>query len=265
MMMLTNLILPRYRRRWLWSASLIGLLLALAATPSVLERVAAQDQPTPYQAVISTRTPTPEPIITLTPTRTETPFISQVRVEAKDRETGANIRSAPSTDANRLGNIRPGTFYEAMGRYGKWIQIRWIASPTGLAWVFGDIVNLVGGTFEELPEISPDAVPTIALGTAQIQQTLSYITATPGALQTATAAQAIAPGIFQSGSQGGAAQPKALLPTFTNPPPLVEATLPARTGAPIAQGDLPPIVPIVSLAAIGVAGLLISGLRRWQG
>lgn len=243
---------------------LLALTLSVSAPPLV-ERASAQGNPTPYIATIPARTATPEPLITLTPTRTETPFVSKIRVEAQDPEVGANVRAGPSTEQNKIGNIKPGTFYEAVGRYGKWIQIRWIAAPTGLAWVFGDIVRITGGEFEALPEINPDALPTIALGTAQIQQTLSYITATPGALQTATAAQAIAPGVFQPAAGAGAANVAAALPTFTVPPPLIEATLPTRNGTPIAQGDMPPIVPIVSLAVIGLAGLVISGLRRMGG
>lgn len=249
-----------------WATALIAALMLAASAPPLVERAVAQTNPTPYIATIPARTATPEPVITLTPTRTETPFVSKIRVEAGDPEVGANVRAGPSTEQNKIGNIKPGTFYEAVGRYGKWIQIRWIASPTGLAWVFGDIVRLTGGDFEALPEINPDALPTIAIGTAQIQQTLAYITATPGALQTATAAQAIAPGVFQpAGNAGAASAGSASLPTFTVPPPLIEATLPTRNSTPISQGDMPPIVPIVSLAVIGLAGLVISGLRRLGG
>ncbi|MBX3084088.1 MAG: SH3 domain-containing protein [Anaerolineae bacterium] len=257
--------LNRIYRLWLVAGMLIYAALIISL-PTVISTVSAQDQPTPYQANIPTRTTTPEPVITITPSRTATDFVSRISVQASDAETGANVRNAPDTEGTTiLGKIKRGTFFEATARFGKWVQIRYLGSPTGIGWVFGELLEFKGGALEDLPEITTDAIPTMNVGTVQIEQTLSYITATPGALETATAAQAIATGQFSANSAvGGAVGEGTLLPTFTNPPPMVEATLPARAVAQN-QGDLPPIIPIVGLAVIGLFGLIISGLRRIGG
>ena len=258
--------LNRRYRLWLVTSLLVYALL-IASLPVLIPAVSAQDQPTPYQpGNIPTKTETPEPVVTITPSRTATEFVSRIRVQASDVETGANVRNAPDTENTTiLGKIKRGTYYEAVARFGKWVQIRFLGSPTGIGWVFGELLEFEGGALEDLPEITTDGIPTVNVGTAQVQQTLAYLTATPGALETATAAQAIATGQFSSnGAAGGAVLDGTILPTFTNPPPLVEATLPARAVAQN-QGELPPIIPIVSLAVIGLFGLIISGLRRLGG
>ncbi|MFN8419912.1 MAG: SH3 domain-containing protein [Anaerolineae bacterium] len=238
----------------------VGIGLLLLPRPSISR---AQDAPTPteYQIVIPTRTATEEFVITMTPSRTATDYVSTIRIEARDADTPANVRASPELGENIINRIRKGTFYEALGRYGLWIQIRFLASPTGVAWVYSEVVSVTGGTFEDLPEITADALPTVDANAVGQQATLAYITGTPGALQTATAQQAVASGIFQQGQTGDGGVPVEVLPTFTAPPPFVEATLPVR-GVTQNSGELPPIVPIISLGVIGLAGLLISGLRR---
>ncbi len=246
----------------------VGLSIAVIAG---LQEVAAQGTvPTPLPINIPTRTATPAPQITATPSRTPLPggnVAGEGRVEAKDKTTGANIRSSPSTDAEKLGTIFPGQFYAIIGRSSQWLKIQFDKAPSGVAWVYEGVVNITGISPSAIPTIDPSGVPTANLGTSAAKQTAAHLTQTPGAPGTATALQGSATGIFTrvannlSGGTPGAAQIE-VRPTFTFPPPMVEATLPGRAASPTSQGGVPPVVPIMVLAGVGVLGLLISALRR---
>jgi hypothetical protein len=227
---------------------------------SIYQRAAAQDATiTPLPIVIVSRTPTEVLNPTVTPSRTPTPDFTLIRVEAR---VEANVRTAPSLDAQILTRIIPGQFFAVTGRYARWLQIRFDRSPTGIAWVFEDVVNISGGDPSTIPEVGFEAVPSPNVETAAAQQTADFITATPGAPESATAIQASATGVFtRAAVAGGIPAPGEPRPTFTYPPPFAEATLPARAAA-VSRGGMPPIVPIVGLAALGLAGLFISSLRR---
>lgn len=226
-------------------------------------RVVAQGPTaTPLPISIPTLTPTPVPQITNTPSRT--PTLAQIRVEARSKDTGANIRASPSTDAEKLGTIYPGQFFVVTGRWARWIQIQYDKSPTGLGWVYEEVVNITGGDPNTIPTIQPGAVPSPNVATGAAQQTASYLTATPGAPQTATVMQLSATGVFTRVAVNGTEVPTRVgtLFTFTPPGNLIEATLPPRINTTANQGGIPPIVPIIGLGILGLAGLLISGLRR---
>lgn len=218
---------------------------------------AQSPSPTPLELLIRTRTPIPELIDTSTPTRTPTPERITIRAEARE---SANIRAAPSLDSEVYAKVVPGQFFPVTGRYGKWLQIRYERAPTGLAWVYEDVIALSGGDPALIPEIDPNALPTANVSTAAAQQTAEFLTSTPGAPETATVAQASATGVF---TRAAAGQPtfSGPLPTFTYPPLVAEATLPTRT-ATGSRGNLPAIVPILGLGIVGIAGILISALRR---
>lgn len=252
--------MSRMLRSALAAALLLISLLGVRLLGGELPAVRAQGNPTPPQLVIPSLTPTVELLPSVTPTRTPTVNVGLIRVEAR---LEANIRTAPSLDAQILRKVGPGQFFAARGRYGEWIQIQFELSPTGLAWVYREVVTLSGGDFDSLPPIDLDAVPTANLQTAGAQATAEFLTATPGAPQTATALQAQATGVFTL----AAAVPEPIvsgapLPTFTYPPPYAEATLPTRASSVISGGGVPPIMPILALGALGVAGLFISSLRR---
>ncbi|MBO9309167.1 MAG: hypothetical protein J7551_05230 [Chloroflexi bacterium] len=249
--------MKRFERVFLIGATLLGALIALRAP--ILHTLRAQGAPTAVPLFIPTVTPRLEATQTATPTRTPTVNMGLIRVEARIE---ANIRTAPSLDAQILAKALPGQFYAARGRYGEWIQIQFERAPRGLAWVYREVVRLSGGDFESLPPVDPIAVPTPNLQTAAAQQTADFLTATPGAPQTATALQAQATGVFTLSAAPEALPTSAPLPTFTYPPPYAEATLPARTSAVVNGGGIPPIVLILALGALGLGGLLISSLRR---
>lgn len=218
----------------------------------------AQGQPTPLQIFIPTRTETPVLEPTVTPTRTPTVSRSLIRVQARIE---ANIRTAPDLNAQVLRKVTPGVFFAVVGRRGKWLQIQFSESPTGLAWVFEEVVEITGGDPSTIPEVDIAAVPSPNVATGAAQETASFITSTPGAPGTATALQAAATGVRTLVAISNQ-NPGAPLPTFTYPPPFIEATLPARATAVASPGGVPPIVPIVGLGAVGLMGLFISALRR---
>jgi hypothetical protein len=217
------------------------------------------------QLVIPTLTATVVKQVTLTPSRTPTqggPGLA--RVEAKSQDTGANLRAAPSTESEKLGTIYPGQFFGVIGRADKWLQIQYDKSPNGLAWVYEDIVNITGLDPAQIPTVDQTGVPSPNVATGAAQATANFITLTPGAPQTATVLQSSATGVFTRVAGDAAAGPTSSgpLPTFTFPPPFVEATLPTPASASTRQGGVPPIVPIIALGGLGLFGLFISALRR---
>jgi hypothetical protein len=204
-------------------------------------------------------------LVTLTPSKTPTvagPGLA--RVEAKSAETGANLRAAPSTESEILGNIKPGQFFGVIGRSNKWLQIQYDRAPNGRAWVYEDIVNITGLDPAQIPLIDETGIPSPNVVTGAAQETANFLTQTPGAPQTATVLQSSATGIFTpiGGAIVDGPTSSVPLPTFTFPPPVVEATLPSPASANASQGGVPPIVPIIALGGLGLFGLFISGLRR---
>jgi hypothetical protein len=231
-----------------------------------LEEATAQGRVgTPLPIVIPTRTATLLVEVSFTPSRTPTNMAaSQGRVEAKDKTVGANVRASPNTSSEKLGTILPGQFYAIVQRWENWIQIQYDKSPSGLGWVYKDIVNITGIEFLAIPTVPPEGIPSPNVATGAAQQTANYLTQTPGAPETATALQGSATGIFTRVSGEVTAGPTRSepLPTFTFPPPMVEATLPPRASVAASQSGVPPVVPIIILGGIGLFGLLISALRR---
>ncbi len=243
----------------LMAACCLTLIVVLLLLPSLWQRADAQAPTlTPLPVLIVTRTETPPPFESPTPSRTPTPEVSTIRAEAREE---ANIRSAPSLDSQVLFKEKPGRFFAVTGRYGMWLQIRYDRAASGVAWVYEDVVVLTGGDPATIPIIDPQALPTANVATAGAQQTSEFLTATPGAPETATVMQASATGIFTRAADGGVGTPLGPQPTFTYPPAFVEATLPARVSL-SARGTIPPIVFIAGLGMIGVAGMLIGMLRR---
>ncbi|MBE2269062.1 MAG: serine hydrolase [Anaerolinea sp.] len=85
------------------------------------------------------------------------------------RVTGAvtgeiNIRYAPGTEYERLGVGRAGEVFEITAWHSQlpWVQIRYPASPNGLAWVAIDLLDIQGDVYS-LPAISQMtfALPTL--------------------------------------------------------------------------------------------------------
>lgn len=235
---------------------------------------------TPIRVVIPTSTlPSTEiSIATSTPTATSTeegPIMMEVRVGVE----GANIRSEPDPEADQVGTIAEGESYRVLGRYFRWIQFETDNSPTGRAWVFDELVQIIGDE-SEIPNIDPFSAPTDVPQVAAATLTWAAITQTPGSVLTATAqSRIISAPTSGSGDPeiNSSAQTSASLPTFTPPanlvlqvPTEVDGFLPTSTPEPdalsnaldIAQStEIPPIVFIAGLGGLGILGILMAVLR----
>jgi hypothetical protein len=166
------------------------------------------------------------------PTVTGTPVGALAAV--LDNEQGfVNVRAGPSTVAYEIvGVLIAGQQVPALGRSpgGDWIQVAYPGVPGGVAWVWGDLVEVRGS----LRVVEPPPTPTPAM-TATIDPTLA--------------------------AQFLVEAPPTRLPTFTEPPPLVQPTLPVD--APIATSGRVPIgLVIIGLAVVGLFGTLISLMSR---
>lgn len=165
------------------------------------------------------------------PTVTGTPLGPYVIVNSDNDQI--NVRECPNTTTCAIvGYLLPGQKITANGRTdgGMWIQIDYPGVPGGVAWVHSSLVSLYGGS---LPVVEPPATPT-PLVTSTIDPTL--------------AAQFVI-----------TIQPSRL-PTFTNAAPIEITTYePVETSS--APGNIPVGMIILSLAALGIFGALLSVLR----
>ena len=165
-------------------------------------------------------------------TVTGTP-IGALAVILENEQGFVNVRAGPSTVAYEIvGVLITGQQVPALGRSpgGDWIQVSYPGVPGGVAWVWGDLVEVRGS----LRVIEPPPTPTPAM-TSTIDPTLA--------------------------AQFLVEAPPTRLPTFTEPPPLSQPTLPVD--APIAtSGRVPTGMVIIGLAVIGLLGTLVSLLSR---
>jgi hypothetical protein len=155
-------------------------------------------------------------------TVTSTPRGPYVIVNALTaNDTQINVRSGPSVLTEMVGVLLVGQEANAIGKYGEWVNIEYPGSPTGTAWVYGNLVTLIGG---DLPDIEPPATSTPNM-TRTVDPTLAaqFLT-TPEAMR---------------------------LPTFTEPAPLEIPTYTDDVGN-TAAGGIPIGLIIVVLGALGI-------------
>jgi len=238
-----------------------GALARAASRPAPLPESAPR-QGTPVPLQLPTFTPTQGPP-TETPTRTPTSE-GRAMIEALSDDT--NVRADADIAAPVVGKIFPGFKYPVIGKLFKWFYIEFPDSPSGVGWVFEDVVSLTGDqaqiTIYE-PGNRPGVDPSILAG----QQTAEAITLTPGLAFTMTAESQITPtGILATGAADSAGVPGSdgRLPTFTFPPYTL-TPIPVPQAPPVAAtetGGIPPLLPIVALGALGLMGLLVALLRR---
>jgi|GEM_PF-346178 len=200
-----------------------------------------------------------------------------VMLEAKS--PGVNVRAAADIESERLGAIEPGERYPIMGRYFRWLQLQYESSPTGSAWVYDELVNIIGDE-SAINDLSEEALPTEDTSLSGATATQGVLTQTPGGVLTATALSRIlavdvgsdadgdgtlSPSDLLVAPEAGATANPVLLPTYTYPPNL-PANLPTRstvtTTLPTSPTDLPPIAPILLLGGLGLIGLAIGSVRR---
>lgn len=261
------------------NSSILRVMITLVILTLAVFNTNAQ-QPTPVTVQLSTSTPLPllgggasSPLSSPTPSPTETP-IGGAQLEAL---TESNVRSEASTEAARLGVIVPGEKYLIMGRYFRWLQFRYPNSPSGLAWIYDELVTITGD-----PSLIPDlsvAPPTPDPETVGATRTAEAILAVPGGDMTATAGARFLEGpVSVDGSlsqEESRLNPEGQtrLPTFTPVAAVSElvalsAVVPTATresnfiDRTVNRGVMPPIFPIAALMGFGMLGLVASFMRR---
>ena len=238
--------------------------LAPTVTPAQVRLVT----PTPIIALESPTPTTPGELITPTFAR-ELVLIELI--------ADVNARSSPElTDENVLGLVRAGERFNVLGRYFNWIQFQYDLSPDKRAWIYQDLVQIIGDA-TQIKEIDPFVEPTLDPLIAGATQTRDAILQDPNGLLTVTALERVIQlpneplssrgGVIAVDVDGGT-----VLPTYTYPAGISRELL-----TPIGQAGLnlpnstnqsnnedsaiPPIVPILVLLGFGVLGLVVTGLR----
>jgi len=256
--------------------SVFSLVLLLTTTDDNQAQV--DISPTAQQVQIATATslptegaaPTPVPP-TFTPTDQGPP---QLEPKAGNEVNGINVRADADIDSPVLGTIRTGERFVITGRVFRWIQFRYDPSPTGVGYVFDELVDIIGDV-NAIPDLTQVQAPEdneIVNATASAE----VLQLTPGFEQTLTAEVRIieAPSGESVPDESGATLENAILPTFTYPPNLASPNA-QPNGAEMVNvansnnnavnnnpDGVAPIVPIVLLGGAGLIGLLLSRLRR---
>lgn len=261
---------------------LIGLVVLVAIVSLRGFNVIAQEQvsATPVNVSLPTATPITTQQFAETPTATRTPTaVGPVQLTPRESAGPVNVRLLPDPESERLGAISPGERFSVTGRYFEWYQIQYDLSPNGRAWIFGQLVDVIGDASTIL-DVDPFAEPTVDTSIIAATQTWEAITQTPGGILTATANARVLPA--PANNEAGGANPDtfdstaevdALVPTFTYPADVVaiaptqvaggvglDTTSPETT--PIQSEGIPPLLPILILGGVGLLGLFIGSFRR---
>lgn len=233
--------------------------------------------PTPFRASIPTVAPPSTVGVVETPRPTATPTDEgPPQLEAKESAGAVNVRAEADPEAEILGRIRFGERYTVTGRFYRWLQLRFEPSPTRIAYVFEDLVDIIGDE-GAIPDLT--ILPTADDPAARATETWQAIETVPGGDLTVTAeARVLAGGDAPEAAVGvdvvSQVEPTSILPTFTYPPNVIalaptESLLidvsptPDPAGLDLAvSGGVAPLVPILFLGGLGVVGLLISMLLR---
>ena len=216
--------------------------------------------PTPLATIGIVRTPTP----TVTPTEEGSP-----QLEAKESAGAVNVRAEADPEATKVGVIRYGERYTVTGRYYRWYQIHFEPSPSRRAYVFEELVNIIGDE-ALIPDLTQVLVATADNSIPNATASWEAIQQTPGGELTATAAVRAIDAPSDSEEMQTAV---GVLPTFTYPPNItpqaptmisdVETQTADDPGIVVAVSDgIAPIVPIAVLGLSGIFGLLISLIFR---
>ena len=144
----------------------------------------------------------------------------------------AKVRVGPGTVYDQVGELSAGQTAPAIGRslYNDWIQVEFVGAPAGQGWVYANLVEVRGGSIEQLP--IPEVPPTATLPPTP-----------PGNVDPLLMTQTPTP-----------------LPTFTPAPPVVVPTFADST--PTRGGGFPPIWLILGLLIIGLEGAGMAVIRR---
>lgn len=222
-----------------------------------------QQLSTPTQAQVNLPTATATQIGGPTATPSRTPTVTPVFVRTIGDPT-TNIRSAPTLDERTIIEaLPPGFELPVIGRWlgYDWYLVKWDESPTGEAWVYANLVVLIGDE-TTIPAVTPPPVATDDPAIVAMGETSTAIAQTPGAGETATAQAMFAPtGVYTITPAGGVGNFGVAAPTFTAPPP-INSNDDLGTVSNEPRGGIPPAVIIVSLGGMGLLTLAVGFLRR---
>ncbi len=228
---------------------------------------------TPRRVTLPSATPIPTSGSSPTPTQTATevpPENGGILLQALETAGEVNVRIDGDIDADRVGAIQFGDTHVVTGRYFRWFRIRFDPSPTGQAFVFEDLVQIVQGDVSLIPDLALQD-SDIPIQNTPIPESVPQ-TNTPDVRQLTppSGAGVVIPENGDNEILSG------ILPTFTYPPQLstITSTPNSDTNQPgddreideNTSNNLPnqiaPITPILILGALGALGLLFSSLRR---
>ncbi|MCU0499888.1 MAG: serine hydrolase [Anaerolineae bacterium] len=126
-------------------------------------------------------TNTPPPGVTFTPAPTLTPSPTFAVYGIAGAEI--NIRYGPGADYPRVGVGRAGDRFEIVGYHTqfRWVQVRYAASPGGVAWISQDVLQIEGDllTTNAISQTNFNNLPTLTPTSAVLQQSNVQRTATP--------------------------------------------------------------------------------------
>jgi len=142
----------------------------------------------------------------------------------------------------------PGNQYVVRGKNFNWYQIEYPEAPNGIAWVYADVVTVIGNV-NDIREFEESEIATVDPLVLAIQGTGTAAASTPGGLATLTAQAMITPtGITPPG--------------LALTPPIIQQQTDTTADSGATLGGGPTLVPILGLTALGVLGLLIALVRR---
>lgn len=239
---------------------------------------------TPISVNIPTSAPTstPEPPggappeVSPSPTFTPTEPLPNVTMISIAAPGAGLVRDFPE-DGAVIGSLQSDLTYQVTGQYFSWIEFQFGNSPTGRAWTFIENVSLAGN-LNEIPFIDPEARAVAQQSPEEIATATALVFfQTPGVAETATAQARILEAPTQESDASDTISE--FPPTYTPPADIVALSvidpedtslLPVTTNntlvdstlQSIAEGNIPPILPIATLGILGAFGMLIGLIRR---
>lgn len=247
---------------------------------------AVQAQPpitnTPIPVSIPTQAPTSTPLpaggvpveVSPSPTFTPTESLPNVTMVSVAAPGTALVRDAPE-NGSVIGTLSDDLTYQVTGQYFSWIEFQFGNSPTGRAWVYIDNVSLAGD-LNSIPFADPNAQVAQQSPADIATATALVFFQTPGVAETATAQARVLEAPTESNEP--VTGNSEFQPTYTPPADIVQLrpttsndeslsvetanTVVDDTLSSIAQGDIPPVLPIIALGIVGLLGLGIGMLRR---
>ena len=211
---------------------------------------------TPVRANLVTPTPEGAQALapTITPSFTPTP-LPAARLQALQSAGNVNVRALPDIESDLLGAIAHGALYPVLRNYYRWYELSFELSPTGRAWVYGDLVTIEGDPSQIERIDNLDAVISPGSETLSDDENADLPGANPRNIEISTV-EADAASIVEviEATPLPTYTPPATQPSFAHQRQVVESSEPRLL-------DLPPLVPILALAGLGFVGLIISLLR----